>query len=146
MSSFRDDTNYGIGRTLTDIADLRLLGVGIPDQVIYDPSATHYERADQTRVGDGFARVTWIWDNIALSRLSALLDFLDGADYAQVYINTDVREGSKVAPSSAFKTFYAIMWRPILSGEEGVPVARSPYAYQTVAIQFRKLIEQGGLY
>lgn len=146
MPNYNAAQAYAVGRELNEMVSLDLMGVGAPDQVVYAPYATRYELANFQRVGDGFPSVVWIWDIISQGRLSVLLDYLDGAQSASVYINTQERTGKKPQPASEFFTFSAVMIEPDLSGSEGVPVARSAYAFQTVQIQFRKLVKQGGLY
>lgn len=142
MPSYKDDTKFAIGESSSTLILLSDMKIPPPDQVIYNPASSYYVRADQSRVADGFPSVEWVWDTISISRLSLLLDFLDGEQYADVYIQTDKRDGTFPTPMSSFAVFSAIMLMPVLSGEEGVPVARSPYVMQTVQINFRKLIEQ----
>jgi len=134
--SYKDATDYGIGTTITNIASLRNMGIPPPDQSLFQPASAYYVRGDHSRVGDGAARAIWIWDAICLERLSAILDHLNGEDYANVYIRTAVRDGRYSRPSLEFDRYYAMMWWPLLFGQEGVPIARSPYVMQTVKIQF----------
>ena len=141
---YYDDTDYKIGRSLTTLITLRDLGIAVPDQVVYQPSSSYYVRGDLTRVGDGFTTVSWVWDIISIDRIARLLEILDGGSYANVYIKTDVRDGTFAIAKNAFKVYSAIMWKPLLFGQEGTPVARSPYTLQTVNIQFVNLVEQVG--
>jgi hypothetical protein len=115
------------------------LGLPLPDQIVYKPYAIMYERADNSRVGDGYPSLTWTWDVISRSKLATLLTLLDGAEYTNVRIRTDIRDGVDGNAPSAFRTFDAIMWKPDLGGNEGIMIARSHQAYQTVIITFRKL-------
>lgn len=135
-----DDTDYRIGRTSSDLVRLRDIDIAPPDQAVFQPAQEYYARGDLSRVGDGYATVTWVWDNISLHRLAGLLEFLDGADYANVYIFTDRRDGRSFLPSEAFNMYSAIMWWPLLFGPEGTPLARSSYVLQTVRIQFKNVI------
>lgn len=144
-NQYCDDTDYGIGHTPQSIVSLRRLGVPIPDQPVYVPAAVYYTRGDYTRVGDGFPSANWIWDIISIHRLEPLLAYVTGTFNGLVYVRTDRRtDGRYPNPRSSFAVFQAIMWLPVLSGQEGVPVARSPYAMQTVGVQFKRLIEQPG--
>lgn len=139
MGSWTDDTDYKIGRTAARLVPLTWMGIPPPDQVVYREAAVYYVRGDQSRVSDGFISCSWIWDIISIARLATLLDFLDGAEFADVFIRTDIRDGTYWQQQNAFNVFSAIMWKPVLSGQEGVYVARSAYATQTVEINFRKL-------
>jgi hypothetical protein len=123
---------------------LKNLGIAPPDQVTYQPSSVVYVRGDMSRVGDGFAVVSWIWDTISIEKLSQLLKFVGSSTYANVFIQTDVRDGTHAVAENAFKVFSAMMWKPLLYGQEGVPIAKSPYVMQTVNIQFVNLVEQVG--
>lgn len=138
------DTDYRIGTAAADLVKLRDLGIAPPDQVIFQPAAVYYPRGDLSRVGDGYATVHWIWDMISIHKLANLLEFLDGADWANVYIYTDRRDGRFWSPSQAFNTYSAIMWWPLVFGREGTPVARSPYVMQTVDIQFKNVVFWAG--
>ena len=115
------------------------LGLPIPDQVVYREFAKYYVRADQSRVGDGFPILLWVWDILTDRKLSILLSILDGAEYAVVRVRSEARTGIEPNPIASFKTFDAVMLKPVISGEEGIPVARSHVALQTVTVQFRKL-------
>jgi hypothetical protein len=144
VGSWFDDTNYQIGTSPTTLLKLRDLSVPPPDQVIFRPAATYYVRADFKRVGDGFASADWIWDVLDLSSMYKLLSFLNGEDSVALYVVTDRRDGTIPNPKNAFELFYSIMWKPIMSGEEGTPIARSPYALQTVKLSFVHMVEQAG--
>lgn len=138
------DTDYKIGSALSNLVPLRMMNISVPDQVTYRPASIYYVRADLTRIGDGFTSVTWVWDMMSYDRISKLLSFLSFGDYGYVFIKTDIRDGTIAQPRNAFKVYNATMWKPILSGEEGVPVARSPYVLQTVQLKFVNLVEQIG--
>lgn len=144
MRTSDDYLGYAIGPTPQTLAYLTNMHIPIPDQVVYTPASTYVQRADGTRVGHGYPSAQWIWDVISNSALSQLLEFLNGADYAYVYMRTDTREGIIKQPRNAYDVFYAIMYKPILAGQEGTPIARSPYAMQSVQIQFHRLIPQPG--
>ena len=138
------DLNYAIGKLPNGLSDLRLMCVPYPDQIIFAPASVYYIRGDGSRVGDGYISVNWIWDVIAIQKLSPVLEYLNGADWVDIYIRTDARDGTYPNPRSAMNVYWCKMWKPILSGKEGAPLARSPYALQTVAIQFKDLILQTG--
>ena len=125
------------GSTLFSFAKL---GLPLPDQVVYTVASVYYGRADYSRVGDGYPQLVWVWDVLSRNKLAILLTLLDGADYADVVVRTDTRTGENPNPIPAFTTFTAVMWKPLLSGEEGVMIARSHLAFQTVSINFRKLV------
>lgn len=116
-----------------------MLKLPLPDQVVYREHAIYYPRADFSRVGDGYPSLTWVWDVLSDNKLSILLAVLDGAEYADVRVRTEARTGDYSNPTASMKTFDAVMLKPIVSGEEGIPVARSHLAMQTVTVQFRKL-------
>jgi hypothetical protein len=144
ISNWQADTDFKLGLAPNALVTLRNIGLAAPDQVTFRPASVYYVRADLTRVGDGFSSATWVWDMMSTERMSKLLSFLSGADYVRLYIKTDVRDGTHALPRNAFKVFSAIMWKPIVSGEEGVPVAKSPYVLQTVQVKFVDLLEQVG--
>lgn len=136
------DMHYAIGTDPNNLSDLVRMHVPWPDQIVFEPASVYYTRGDGTRVGDGYITARWIWDLISLQKLSYLLEYLNGNDWARVYIRTDRRDGTYSNPRTAFAVYYGIMLKPIVSGNEGVPLARSPYALQTVSITFKNLLIQ----
>lgn len=144
--NYAQDSLYKIGLDPNNMASLRNLGIAAPDQVTYQPASVYTVRSDFSRVGDGFKAVNWIWDVISIENLSKLLKFLAGQDYAAVYIRTDMRDGTIISPANAFRVFSATMWKPLLSGQEGTPIVKSPYAMQTVKLQFVNLVEMSAEY
>lgn len=136
------DTAYAIGQSQSTMLRLRMAKIPPPDQVIMNPTAKMYVRGDASRVGDGYRSCQWIWDVISGEKLYNLLDIaglVSGDFYKLVYIDTDLRDGTTHIPK--LTTYSAIMYRPVLSGNEGTPIARSPYTYQSVKITFNRLIE-----
>jgi len=144
VGNYTEDSDYKIGESLAKVVSLRLLNIAVPDQVTYRPASVYYVRSNLSRVGDGFTSVTWVWDMMSIEKLARLLSFLNGAEYASVYIKTDIRDGTHAIPANAFRVYSCMMWKPILSGEEGVPVVKSPYVMQTVQVKFVDLVEQVG--
>jgi hypothetical protein len=144
VGTYNLDSAYAIGLEPTQMVYLRQMNIAPPDQIVYKPAAVYYVRSDFSRVGDGFASVEWVWDMISISRLHNIISFLDGEDYASLYVLTDKRDGSYPNPRTSFGLFYATMWKPIITGEEGVFVARSPYVVQTVKLQFVNMVEMSG--
>lgn len=144
LEYFYEDNDFQIGFTPQTLATLTRMKISIPDQVVYSAASVYYVRADGTRVGDGYASANWIWDVMKYEDVFALMGFLDGNDHNLVYIKTDKRDGTSPNPRTAFDVFQCIMWKPVLSGEEGLPIARSPYAYQSVRFHFTNLIAQPG--
>ncbi len=138
------DTDYCLGVAANKMIPLRLLLVPDPDQVIYKPAAMFYQRADFHRVGDGFASIEWIYDILDNVSTYKLLEFLNGEESKGIYVRSDIRDGTYLNNGQAFNVFYAVMWKPILTGEEGVSVARSSKAQQTVKITFMNPIIQAG--
>ena len=138
------DFDYAIGNSPSVLITLRSMRIPAPDQVVFRPYAILRPRADFSRVGDGFASFDWIYDISALSTLYKLLTFLQGNESQQVYVRTDQRTADYPNPEPSFKLYQAIMWKPALSGSEGVWVARSPYAIQTPKISFVNAIELEG--
>jgi hypothetical protein len=144
MRQYCADSLYKIGSSLSNLIPLKDLGLAAPDQVTYQPASSYTVRADMTRVGDGFIIATWIWDIISIDRMSQLLAYLNGADYVNIYIRTDKRDGTHAIAANAFKVFSAIMWKPLLFGQDGNAVVKSPYALQSVKLQFVNLVEIAG--
>jgi len=142
--NFCADTDYQLGTSLASMVTLKLLNIPVPDQVIFRPASAYYVRANMSRVGDGYKAASWVWDAISLNKLAIVLSFLGGADFVDLYVKTDLRDGTFRSPAASFKIYSCKMWKPILSGEEGVPIARSPYALQTVQLKFVDLVEQVG--
>jgi hypothetical protein len=141
VADSKHDFQYAFGSDPNNLTTLRRAQIPIPDQVVYLPASTYYVRTDQSRVGDGQSSVSWIYDVISRDRLKVLLYPLGTADYAYTYVKSDKRDGNYAMPEEGYSVWHAIMWRPILSGQEGVPIARSPVSYQSVHIQFRLLEE-----
>ena len=139
-----EENQYAIGTDPNNLPTLRQLKIPMPDQVVYDSASLYYVRSDGTRVGDGYSVVGWIYDVISIDRMAALLEVMSGADFAYVYIVTDARDGDISLPSEGFNMYYVIMWRPILSGSEGVPIARSSKSWQSVKINYKILNEMTG--
>ena len=146
MSSYLDASNYKLGLQPTQLLSLRDMDIAVPDQVIYRPSSNAYVRSDFSRVRDGFVSTDWIWDMISIARLATLLEFFGIEETVDIYVYTDKRTGMYSNPKISFALFTATMWKPILSGEEGVNVAQSPYVMQTVKIQFVNMVEVSGYY
>lgn len=142
--NYREDSNFAIGTSPAALITLRQLNISVPDQATFQRASVYYTAADMSRVGDGFPVASWIWDVISLVRLSSLLSFLDGKDSNTVYIRTDERDALNALPRNSFKVYQAIMWKPILSGQEGTPIVRTPYAIQSVQIRFVGMVEQIG--
>lgn len=142
MYESKADFQYALGVDPENIATLRRMMIPIPDQVVYSPASMYYVRSDMTRVGDGFGSITWIWDVISRDRLAVLLEPMGGAEYLYIYVKSDKRDGEHALPEEGYSIFYSIMYRPILSGREGTPIARSSKAYQSVKLQFRILSEE----
>jgi hypothetical protein len=140
-----EDTDFRIGLDVNALIRLDDLDIPIPDQPIFERASVYYKRADNSRVGDGFAYAAWIWDVISRASLSKLLEFLgddDDVESRSLYIKTDKRDAMSPNPRTNFGTYSAVMYRPILSGSEGTFIARSPYGIQSVRVQFQNLVEQ----
>jgi hypothetical protein len=141
-----EDTLYKIGTDPVHMPSLKQLGIAAPDQVTFQAASTYYVRGDMSRIGDGYALASWIWDIMSIERLSKLTSLLSGADYVNLYIRTDVRDGTHASAADAFKVYSAMLWKPLLFGEDGNPVVRTPYAMQSVKLQFVNLVEMVGPY
>lgn len=144
VGSWYEDSDFKIGTNINILLSLRDMKVSPPDTVTWNPTAVAYVRSDFTRVGDGFASAEWIWDTITLPRLSKLLSFLDGEEWASVYIQTHKNDGTYPTPELEFGVFSAIMWKPRIGGNDGVQIVGSYRTMQTVRIQFVNLVEQAG--
>lgn len=137
-----DDTAYAIGLTSSTLVKLRQAQLPPPDQVVMLPTAVNYVRGDASRVGDGYRSCQWIWDVISIERLSIFLrlaGLAEGATSTTVYISTPLREGVYNKPN--FRTYSTVMYKPLMTGKEGTPIARSPYAWQSVKVMFNKMVE-----
>lgn len=135
MNLYESD-EYAIGLTAATMAPLRLLNIAFPDQVVWRDAEIYYQRGDYSRVGDGLPSFEWIWDVISIARLSSLLSLLQNTDSAWVYVRTARRNGLMPNIQSEFVVTHSIMYRPIISGQEGEPIARSSMGLQTVKISF----------
>lgn len=133
---------YKIRRsTDPDLMSFERLKLPPPDQVVFREYGLVYVRADHSRVGDGYPSLTWVYDVISRANLYKFVALLGGEDYASVRIRTDTRDAEHAGVETSFKIFDAVMWKPVLSGQEGTSIARSDLAFQTVSINFRKLQE-----
>lgn len=144
VGSWYDESNFKIGTAVDVLLSLRDMKVAPPDTVVWRPTAVSYVRSDFTRVGDGFASAEWIWDTISIARLSKILSFLAGEDWADVYIQTQKNDGTYPTPELEFGVFSAVMWKPTIGGNDGVQIVGSYRTMQTVRIQFVNLVEQTG--
>lgn len=138
------DADYKIGTSVDALLPLRRLGVPAPDISVGSPASAYYVRADGTRVGDGYATATWVYDVISRVALTRLLKPLCDDEWAYVYVKTNFDDGSVMLPRQAFGVYYGIMYRPILTGQEGQPISRTLAAYQSVKVQFIDLVYQPG--
>lgn len=142
---YEQDYDYAIGNSVTTLLKLAHLKVPMPDLVTYDSASTRYNLANAARVADGYAWTEWIWDIISLPHTQTLLEFLGSSSYKQnVYIRTTRSTGDYATPSASYEVFSCIMLRPILSGQEGTLVARSPYNIQNFKLRFVDLVIQPG--
>ena len=142
--SYCADTLYKIGTDPVNMPTLKQLGVPVPDQVTYQAASVYYVRGDMSRIGDGYALASWVWDVISIEKLSKITSLLSGADYVNLYIRTDIRDGTFSNAAISFKVFSAMLWKPLLFGEDGNPIVRTPYAMQSVKLQFVNLVEMVG--
>ena len=140
--SWQQDTNYQLGYYPDKMVSLRDLGVAVPDQVTYQAASQYYVRSDMSRVGDGFSIITWVWDTISIPRLSKILAFLQGNESAELYVQSDVRDGTYAIPKLAFNIYKATMWKPLLFGQEGSPIAKTSLVYQTVQLKFVNAVKE----
>jgi hypothetical protein len=142
--SWYADTDYALGFQPNKMISLRNLQVAIPDQITYQDGSVQVVRSDMNRVADGFTILAWIWDTISAERIARLSEFLQGLKSNTVYVRSDIRDGTHSIPSQAFKVFRAVMWKPLLYGDEGSPVAKSAKIYQTVQVKFVDAVVQVG--
>lgn len=142
--SWYDDTKYKLGYYQNKMVSLRELGIAPPDQVTFQSASQYYVRSDMSRVGDGFGIITWVWDTISIPRLSKILAFLGGNESAELYVESDVRDGIYAIPKLAFNIYKATMWKPLLFGQEGSPIVRTSLVYQTVQLKFVNIVKQIG--
>lgn len=136
------DNEFAIGLDPNHMAPLRLLNIAPPDLVIWRDAAVFYARGDMSRVGDGLPSWDWIWDTISIARLSLLNSLLAGLPSAWVYAHTPKRIGVKPNYAAEFYVYRAIMYQPILSGQEGTPIARAEMTMQTVKVTFVNGLDQ----
>lgn len=142
--SWKEDTDYRIGFYPDKCIALPKLGIAVPDQVTWQGASQYYARSDLSKVGDGFAIVTWVWDMISYERLARLLEFLQGKESNEVYIHTDIRDGTFAIAANAFNVYKVTMWKPLLFGQDGEPVVRTAMVYQTVQVKFVNAVLQTG--
>ncbi len=144
VGSWYENSDFKISTDIDALISLRSMKIAPPDTVVWRPTAIAYVRSDFTRVGDGFASAEWIWDTITIARLSNLLSFLGGEEWASVYIQTHKNDGTYPTPELEFGVFSAIMWKPRIGGDDGIQIVGSYSTMQTVRIQFVNLVEQAG--
>ena len=135
------DLLFKVGQASTALLPLRDLKVPPPDQAIIGYPTTII-RGDATRVQDGYLQLQWVWDVLGRESLKILMGAMgvqDGDTYKSVYVSTDARDSTQAIP--VFVTYSCILYVPTLTGSDGVSVARSPYAYQSLKLIFNKLVE-----
>ena len=135
MNLYSDD-EYALGASVATMASLRLMDVAAPDQIVWRDAAVFYPRSDMSRVGDGLPSFDWIWDVISISRLAAITSLISGAESGHIYVHTNRRIGTAPNLAAEFGVYYAMMYKPVLSGQEGVSVARATISLQTVKLTF----------
>jgi hypothetical protein len=139
MSAF-DDYQIRLASD-ADMMTFARLKIPVPDQVVFREAGLAYVRADMSRVSDGYSSLTWVWDILTRAHINMFITLLDGEDHVLVRVRTDTKNAEFANIDASFKTFDCVMWKPILSGTEGLPIVRSELAFQTVSINFRKLVE-----
>ena len=92
VGSWYENSDFKISTDIDALVSLRDMKVAPPDTVVWRPTAVSYVRSDFTKAGDGFSSAEWIWDTISIARLSNLLSFLGGEEWASVYIQTQQKQ------------------------------------------------------
>ena len=137
--------DFKAGRTAATMLSLADLAVNAPDQPLYQPYSESYVRGDNSRAGDGVARVEWIWDVISVVELATLtgIFFIDETLHSvdNMFIRSDKRLGLKPGPVERFQDFQYTVWRPEIFGPEGTPIVRSVKSVQNVRFRFTNLVE-----
>jgi len=133
---------FKIGTSVAGLAYLPLWSIAWPDTWTYTPWAVMETRGDLFRVGFGYPRVVWSYDNMGQGMLYRYLSYFPSEDDASVelyirsYKDTEVR----INPAD----FKAILHRPI-DGQGKMLHARvrsKVAAYSNVKIEFTGLEEQ----
>lgn len=138
-NTYELDTQYKLGLTVASIATFAQLGIPKPDQVVFQKAAVYYAKANFHRTADGYPTLMMTWDILSLRAVNALRYFLQNKISNTVYVYTDARDGATPRPQQGFALYKAIMWESVLAGQEGTPVARSPYAVQSFQAKFMHL-------
>jgi len=133
---------FKIGTSVAGLAYLPLWGIAWPDTWPYVPWAVAETRGDLYRVGFGYPRVVWGYDNMGQGMLYSFLRLFSSEDDASVQIYIRTYKDTDVRINAA--NFKAIMHRPV-DGQGKALHARvraNVAAWSNVKIEFTGLEEQ----
>lgn len=133
---------FRIGTSVAGLAYLPLWGIAWPDTWTYTPWAVMETRGDMHRVGFGFPRTVWGYDNMGQGMLYRFLRLFGSDDDASVETYISTYKDTEVRLNVA--DFAVIMHRPI-DGDGKILHARvrpNVAAYSNVKIEFTGLEEQ----
>lgn len=131
-----DYCQYKIGLTLLGIARLPDLNIPDPFTPPFDEFSLRTVNGDGIVFGQGFPAFVWQWPSLDLVQFNALCAFITaGAASSKVYVRTRL-------PDFSFATFYAVMARPIITGEDAMPSPEGVPQYNEVSVKFSHCVEQ----
>lgn len=133
---------FQIALTLNNLVHLPRRNIAWPDSWTFQPWAVTEIRGDGVRVGFGFPRATWNYDNMGQAMLHRFLNFFSSDTDVSIslFIRTYQDTGVIVAPAN----FACLMHRPVdgQGKELHARVLASRAAYSGVTFEFTRLVEQ----
>lgn len=130
---------YAIGTSVATLVNVEELANGVtnvpPRGMAVDPVSVRRTGADGLVYGDGFPSCKWQFDVITGAQLDELLDYLDTAQSAVVYIKTRKDDHT-------YATYKAVMHRPVVH-EDMEPAFVQRWKDVTIRFTMLELQEEG---
>lgn len=121
--------DYAIGTGLPPVR-LPLLNVPDPWTPPFNEFSLRSVNGDGIIRGDGFPNFVWTWPVLSQSQYNIFEAAIPATDASvKLYVRTRINDGT-------FKTFYAVMARPVFSGDDGTPSELDVPTYNNVTLHF----------
>lgn len=126
--------DYKIGATLNGMLLLPDWGIAYPENSYFEPWSSRQQGGDKVTRGDGFPFAQWLWPRgMTRDEYNILMSFIsEDVASGHVYIRTR----NNRARGLAFANYYAVMNRPVLTGDGGQPSENFVDAFTQVKVLF----------
>lgn len=126
--------DYKLGATLNGMARLPDLGVPDPFTPPFEKFSIRSQAGDGNIKGRGFPFAEWHWPSLTFAQVKRLTDFIPSTDAsAKVYMRTRLNDGT-------FANYYAVLVRPVLTGEDGTPAEQDVAVFTDVKVKFIHMV------